>query len=286
MKQFSIYSYIFLSFCILLLSPDNCVSQTAKEYLDLGRVKMENKEFATALEFFTKAIIQNPKNAIAYNCRGAAKMELGDYIGAILDYDKVIELDPQNASNYNNRAFAKFYLDKLSDAVLDWQKAGDLGDENAYRTIKNLYKIRKGMSLNEVKQYFIYHKKDLDPLEGIWLRHLKSKTYYKGQEVPEWHYSDAQIVIFKDADLYYCYYLGSTIEQDFKDLWIRNSASEGLYLYTFDGDKFFGCFSVDKSFRLTNNQFETNFQRDCFPTGMSDTMVEVYSANYEKLFPK
>jgi Tetratricopeptide repeat len=269
---------------LFLLFPAYSFSQTAKEYFDKGNSKFDIKDFSGAIQDFTKAIKFNPKYAMAYNNRGFAKTELHDYIAAIQDYNKAIEFDPRNTTYYNNRAFANFDVGNFADARHDWIMSGELGNNEAYNNYRDYFKIKMGKTTSEVKEYFSDLKNTLDPLEGIWLRHLKTKHYYKGNEVPNWNNSDAQIVIVKNGELFECYYLEINIWNKVEDLLISNSASNNLYLYTFKGDAFFGCYSVDKSFRLVNSQFETNYERECSPKG-TGTLMEVYSATYEKLFP-
>lgn len=147
------------------------------------------------------------------------------------------------------------------------------------------------MTVDQIKQYFTNHIKVIDPIEGIWLRHLKTRTYLKGEEIPKFNTIDTQIVIFREEEAFKCYYLNSTLGHEVYDLVILNSAVDNLYFCTYNSDffKFFGeCTFVNQSFKIVGNQFEVNYEMECLKKdhGYVYNGITEYFGTYEKLFPK
>lgn len=88
-------------------------------YMLKGLYAMANNEYQKAVDFFTKYIIQKPKNDIGYLRRGNAYKELKDAKNAMADYNKCIELNPQNEIAYSNRGLLKGILGDLSGGFQD-----------------------------------------------------------------------------------------------------------------------------------------------------------------------
>jgi len=99
---------------------------SAKEYLDNGNTKFNQKDYTGAIADYTQAIELDPKLAPAYNNRGLAKARLKDYTGAMADYTQAIELDPKLAQAYNNRGLAKRQLQDYTGAIADYTQAIEL----------------------------------------------------------------------------------------------------------------------------------------------------------------
>ncbi|MFH1540653.1 MAG: tetratricopeptide repeat protein [Elusimicrobiota bacterium] len=132
-----------------------------------------------AIEYYTKAIKLNPKDAVNYGCRATAYYKKNSFNEAIKDYTKAIEIEPGEASygyyiirghSYREKGLydeaikeytkvMEFYsaepesflfyfrgityhkkgLDKL--AIKDLKKAADLGNENAKQNLKKFFNI-------------------------------------------------------------------------------------------------------------------------------------------------
>ena len=79
------------------------------DYIALGLAEYEAGNYEKAAEYFTKAIEQDPNNAVAYYNRGLAYTEIGKKKRidpnekAIADFSKAIELNPNFADAYYNR---------------------------------------------------------------------------------------------------------------------------------------------------------------------------------------
>ncbi|MEO6883158.1 MAG: tetratricopeptide repeat protein [Bacteroidia bacterium] len=72
-----------------------------------------------------------------YYVSGHAKIKLKDYAGAIEDYTKAIELKPNDAKSYSKRADAKNQLEDYRGAIKDYTKAFELNDCNSYPLLQN-----------------------------------------------------------------------------------------------------------------------------------------------------
>src|SRR5437879_3312186 len=68
-----------------------------------AREDCDNKRGELAIKGCTELILQNPRNAIAYNNRGIAYRIKDEDDRAIADYTKAIEIDPKYADAYYNR---------------------------------------------------------------------------------------------------------------------------------------------------------------------------------------
>ena len=69
-----------------------------------GNEYFVKKEFLSAQEFYSKAILICDDNAILYANRSAANLELGECEQALLDSDKSIQLNPKFVKAYFRKA--------------------------------------------------------------------------------------------------------------------------------------------------------------------------------------
>ncbi len=120
---------------------------SAKEYLDNGNAKFNQKDYTGAIADYTQAIALDPKFAPAYNNRGIAKRQLQDYTGAIADYTEAIALNPKFAPAYNNRGLAKRYLKDDTGAIADYTQAIEI-DSNYAQAYHN-----RGAAKARLKDY-------------------------------------------------------------------------------------------------------------------------------------
>lgn len=156
-----------LVFAITLFFSIHCWGQTAEDYYNNGKQKIDSNDLKGALEEFNKAIGLNPnyweaiglrasvkydlddlKGALTdfnkvielepsfpnyYLYRGDTKLDLGDLTGALEDYNNSIRLDPNNSNVYNNRGFAKYKLALVSAENRAKQEEQKYNDELFYR---------------------------------------------------------------------------------------------------------------------------------------------------------
>ncbi|MDR2151520.1 MAG: tetratricopeptide repeat protein [Helicobacteraceae bacterium] len=98
----------------------------ASSAYDLGFDAKIDGDYETAIEHFTQAIKEDPKNADAYTLRSSVYESLGDYKSAIVDLSAVIKLKPDDAASYNNRAILYGQSGDLANAEKDARKACQL----------------------------------------------------------------------------------------------------------------------------------------------------------------
>lgn len=113
-----------------LIKLDN---QNIKAYSLRGYINNQLNDFDGAISDFSRIIVLQPNNSGAYDNRGICKKNKGDYQGALVDYSKAIQLDNQNASAYCNRAVLKYdFLNDKDGACADWAISKQFGLENTY----------------------------------------------------------------------------------------------------------------------------------------------------------
>mmetsp|Transcript_8030 Transcript_8030/g.19753 ORF Transcript_8030/g.19753 Transcript_8030/m.19753 type:complete len:256 (+) Transcript_8030:144-911(+) len=81
--------------------------KTAEEYKALGNEAFSKKDFKTAIEFYTKAILQEPSNHIFFSNRSASHAGLQDWESAIKDAKECIRLNPEFIKGYYRLATAQ-----------------------------------------------------------------------------------------------------------------------------------------------------------------------------------
>jgi tetratricopeptide (TPR) repeat protein len=111
-------------------------------YNNLGFfLKLEQKEYAAAVEYFSKAIALKPDFAYAYSNRGFAKLNLGDTQGAFKDLRRSLELDNTNSYAYKNLGLIYLKVNDNKKACENFQKAERLFYFDSYDDeVNNLLK--------------------------------------------------------------------------------------------------------------------------------------------------
>jgi len=125
------------SLCVLVVLTSSfygcgqSTNKAAKQAFEKGFKAHENKEFNSAVIYYTKAIELDPKYVNGYILRGVAYDALKKYPEAIADYTKAIELDPKKADAYYNRGVAYDALKKYEEALADYTKAIEIDPKKA-----------------------------------------------------------------------------------------------------------------------------------------------------------
>jgi tetratricopeptide (TPR) repeat protein len=100
------------------------------EWVDRGVEACKNKNWDEAINFFSKAVESDPKNALAYSYRGAIYFAKGDLDKAIDDLSQSIHLNPRNESAYMNRGSAYRAKEDFSKAITDFNTCLHLNSSN------------------------------------------------------------------------------------------------------------------------------------------------------------
>ncbi len=120
----------------------------------LGISSFNLREYRKAIEFFTRALQQDPKRADIYVNRGVARRQFSDLDGAIADYTQAIALKPDFAGTYYSRGNVFAQKQQYFKAVEDYSKAVQLdpGLAEAYYA-RGLALRRLGDSAGAIADY-------------------------------------------------------------------------------------------------------------------------------------
>lgn len=143
-------AYLFIIYIIVSFIWVKINGTRESKYFDEGLRDDSLRQYADAVDNFTKAIAIKPNYGYPYSYRGLAKYYLTDYSGALEDCNKAIELDGKYEPAYNNRALAENHLNNYQSAIKDCEKAIELKptDTHAAYVYANL-----GFAKTELKDY-------------------------------------------------------------------------------------------------------------------------------------
>src|SRR5262245_57435692 len=129
--------------CVPLVAMSSCYASEANPY-QTGLEYIKQDKTQAAIDSFTIAIKNDPKNKDAFLQRSRAYSAQYDYDKAIRDCNKVLRLDPENADAYFLRAVARVFADASK---------GELALESAYVQVRNdLRKAAKYATDPELKE--------------------------------------------------------------------------------------------------------------------------------------
>lgn len=111
--------------------------KTAEEYKALGNEAFSKKDFKTAIEFYTKAILQEKSNHIFFSNRSASYAGLQEWENAIKDAKECIRLNPEFIKGFYRLATAQLES-KDYDAAEVTIKQGLSIDSNHAQLLKLL----------------------------------------------------------------------------------------------------------------------------------------------------
>jgi tetratricopeptide (TPR) repeat protein len=121
---------IFLSLLVIIdVTIISCSASQLTKY-DLGLESYNSGRYITAIEYFTRAIWEDPVNAELYFHRANAKAKLNKGEDAILDYTTAIKLDPE-MKYYQNRGLTYIELEEYKNAINDFNEALNFNEENS-----------------------------------------------------------------------------------------------------------------------------------------------------------
>lgn len=100
-------------------------------YKEKGTECFKQKDYAGAIENYTKAIQENPSDHTIFGNRAAAYHNTGKYAEAEADADKCIEIKPDWSKGFQRKAMAQQATGNLADAVDNYEKGCKLDPANA-----------------------------------------------------------------------------------------------------------------------------------------------------------
>ena len=94
-------------------------------------------DYNSAINAFTKAIELESENAYIYDLRGIAYASIQEYDKSIADFNRAIEIDGLLSPAYNNRALSYWALDMIEEALADINKAIELirGNDESQKAV-------------------------------------------------------------------------------------------------------------------------------------------------------
>jgi tetratricopeptide (TPR) repeat protein len=95
-------------------------STNPKLYYYYGKLHLFKGDYEKSIQYYTKAIAKDPKDAYAYDERAGAKILAGDFNGAIADEDIAISINDSIEYFYTDRAAAKMRLNRYNEAINDF----------------------------------------------------------------------------------------------------------------------------------------------------------------------
>lgn len=102
----------------------------AEELKTKGNKKMQEKDFAAAIQFYDEAIAIVPTNAVYFANRAAAHSEMKNHELAVADARSAIANDPKYAKAYSRLGLAHFALGNYHEAIEGYEKALQLDPTN------------------------------------------------------------------------------------------------------------------------------------------------------------
>jgi len=103
----------------MAVSPETAAQALALK--DQGNKAFAEKDWATAIEKYTKAIELDPSKPVYYSNRAQAYIKTESFGYAVADATKAIELDPNFVKAYYRRAISNMGIMKHSEALKDFR---------------------------------------------------------------------------------------------------------------------------------------------------------------------
>ena len=94
-----------------------------QQFIANGKSLTDDKQYASAMLEFEKAVLLDPSYADTYEARGYARVAMKDMQGARDDFNKLVELRPYKATSYNTRAMFRMEIGLYKGAYTDMTKA-------------------------------------------------------------------------------------------------------------------------------------------------------------------
>ena len=162
----------------------------AGEYYSKGLVEAKNKDYAKAVEYFGKAVKEDPEFAFAWDNLGVNYRRLNNYDKAIEAYTRSLAVDPYGLMPLQNIAVVYQYKKEYKKAIEAYQRLAMIDNNNpeVYYGIGNIYAMylndyENGLE-NMCKAYHLYieqkspYRTDAEKLIG----YINSEMKKQGKE--------------------------------------------------------------------------------------------------------
>eukprot|EP00128_Syssomonas_multiformis_P007694 Colp12_sorted_trinity150504_noHs@23144 len=172
------------------LSDEDRNKQQASQEKDKGNEAYKKKDFANAIQHYSKAIELDPTNITFYTNRAAVHFEKGDFQECLKDCEKGVEVGREHLADFKliAKAFARMgscyqKLDDLENAVVYFNKS--ITEHRVQEVVTKLNKVKKDLEERKKQAY-------VDPAEAEEAKQLGNAAFQKG-DFPEAvkHYSEA-----------------------------------------------------------------------------------------------
>ncbi|MDM7913643.1 MAG: tetratricopeptide repeat protein [Candidatus Eisenbacteria bacterium] len=159
----------------------------ATDYVAMGQMKLEDKEFDPAQADLLRAVELDSTQADAWFSLGLLDLYQQKPDSAVLHFDRTIELAPSNSGAWMNRGLAKAQLKQTSSAVADLRKATSLAPDfaPAWSYLGNLLQMADstGAAIQAFKTATEKDPKNAMALRGLGLSYFKRKDYANAANV-------------------------------------------------------------------------------------------------------
>jgi tetratricopeptide (TPR) repeat protein len=157
---------------VILLSALTLMSSGLPAYADAngdlqkGEQLLMRYHYRDAVEYFDRALKQNPRLDYAYALRGQAYLVLENYEQASSDLNHAIALDKTKWLYFHDRAKLRFELSDIDGAIADATTAIKLSpkEDNLYRLRSKFYSLQKkyDKALADLNKAIEFQQKDMD----------------------------------------------------------------------------------------------------------------------------
>lgn len=97
--------------------------EEAEDFYNLGRSRVEQKEYESAMEVFNQAIDIDPNKPEYYVSRAWLYHLMGNDTYAFKDYEKALDIDPKHSSAYNSRGYVYYKRQEYDKAIDEYKRA-------------------------------------------------------------------------------------------------------------------------------------------------------------------
>ena len=145
-------------------------NEKALEFYSKGLKEVKKEKYKKAIEYFEKAINEDPEFAFAWDNLGINYRRLNNYDKAIECYKKSLEIDPNGLMPLQNIAIVYQYKEEYSKAIEAYEKLAEIDKNNpeVYYGIGNVY----ASNIND-------YEKGLDNMCKAYNMYIEQKSPYR-----------------------------------------------------------------------------------------------------------